>query len=136
MNSSKEFAIGLVFILLVLGCKEPHKPCSMKLEVLPLPVTFDVSKDRVSLGKLTVNKDESLHFQQSSNADVAAVAALQSVVKTISESPILGFTYNERTKEMSFSCGGEVARGTPEFAAAVRWHLYSIHFYELKSNPE
>ncbi len=113
-----------------LGCEEPHVPCSKTLETMPLPVTFNISREEVILGQLTVNKDGSLQLDASSTAAPAAVSTLQEAVKRMSETPTLSFTYNERTKDARYSCGGEVARGTPQFADGVRWHLYSS-FYEV-----
>jgi hypothetical protein len=129
LRKSRKILLGWI-LLATFGCEKPHAPCSKTLETLPLPVTFDISKKNVLLGKLTVNEDGSLHLDASSKATPEEVTSLQNAVKRMSDGPTVSYMYNERTKDAHYSCSGEVPQGTPQFADGVRWALYSV-FYDV-----
>jgi hypothetical protein len=119
-------------LMVGLGCDKPHEPCQKTLEILPLPAIFDVSKNDVNLGTVTVDKNGTLKLIRSSEADSNAVAELERVVDRLSKSKVVNFTYSERAKDTHYSCGGQIAQETPQFADGVRWSLYSS-YYDVKT---
>jgi hypothetical protein len=86
-------------LMVGLGCDKPHEPCQKTLEILPLPAIFDVSKNDVTLGTVTVYKNGTLKLISSSEADSNAVAELERVVDRLSKSKVVNFTYSERAKD-------------------------------------